>query len=76
MIPGLCLLNLLLIFGKFIGAKAVMWLQRNGRVILYGFLALTFLLSRAFGISIVGDASEWIYDKFVSLFALVSGLFA
>ena len=66
----------ILLFGKVIGAKAVMWVQRNGRIILYVFLGLSFLLSRVFGISIIGGAADWIYSKFVALFSLAAGLFA
>ena len=66
----------ILIFGKLISPKALLWIQKNGRIILYVFLGLSILLSRVFGISIIGDSADWIYDKFVSLFSLAAGLFA
>lgn len=65
-----------LIFGKLVGAKAIMWLHANGRYILYGFLILSVLLSRTAGISLIGDTAYWIYDKFHILFEkLVSLVF-
>ena len=66
----------LLVFGKLIGAKAIMWVQRHGRIILYAFLGLSLVLSRVFGISIIGDAAGWIYGRFVALFSLLAGVFA
>lgn len=63
-----------LIFGKLVGAKAIVWLHRNGRYILYGVLILSVILSRTVGISIIGDAASWLYDKFCALFAYLAAL--
>ena len=65
-----------LLFGKLVGPKALMWLHRNGRFVLIGFLVLSMLASRIWGVSIIGDAAEWIYSGFVSLFSLAAGIFA
>lgn len=62
-----------LLFAKALGAKAVLWLHRNGRYILYGILILSIILSRTVGISIIGDVAGWIYSKFSSLFARIMG---
>ncbi|MCR5808479.1 MAG: site-2 protease family protein [Clostridiales bacterium] len=62
-----------LVFGKLLGAKAVYWLQKNGRYILYGFIALSFILSRM-GISIIGGAVEWLFGLFIKLFSAAANL--
>ena len=62
-----------LLFAKALGAKAVLWLHRNGRYILYGILILSIVLSRTVGVSIIGDVASWIYLKFVSLFSRIMG---
>jgi len=63
-----------LLFGKLLGAKAVMWVRNNGTYIFYGFIALSIVLSRAFGFSLVSSASSWIYNRFLDLFDLLFGL--
>lgn len=63
-----------LLFGKLVGIKVTNWMHNNGRIILYIFFAISILLSRVWGISIIGGAAEWIYDKFESLFFLIFGL--
>ena len=65
-----------LVFGRLLGAKALMWMHKNGRFILIGFLVVSMFLSRALGISIIGGAAEWIYGRFVALFSLGAGLIA
>jgi Zn-dependent protease len=62
-----------LLFAKTLGAKAVLWLHRNGRYILYGILILSIVLSRTVGFSIIGDAASWIYSQFSALFARIMG---
>lgn len=63
-----------LFFGKLVGAKALMWLHRNGTYILYGLLILSAVLSRVSDFSPIGTAAYWIYDKFCALFAWLAGL--
>ena len=63
-----------LLFGRLVGAKALMWLHRNGRYVLYGFLIISAMLSRTAGISIIGDAASWIYNGFTALFSFLARL--
>ncbi|MBO4306426.1 MAG: site-2 protease family protein [Clostridia bacterium] len=65
-----------LVFGKTLGARAVMWLRNNGRIILYVFIGLSFLLSNmGISFSLIGGVSSWLLERFVSLFAMIVGLF-
>ena len=62
-----------LLLGKLIGPQAVMWLHRNGRFLLYGFLILSVVLSRVSSFSLVGTAASWLYSVFWNLFASFVG---
>ncbi len=62
-----------LIFGhKF--PKAVIWMHKNGMIILIVIFGLSFLLSRFIGFSLIGGAAEFIFGLFQKLFALIGGL--
>lgn len=63
-----------LVFGKLIGFKAVLWIRNHGNYIFYGFIAVSLLLSRVWGISPIGFAANWIYEKIISLFVLLFSL--
>ncbi|MCR5610528.1 MAG: site-2 protease family protein [Clostridiales bacterium] len=63
-----------LIFGRKF-PKAVLWMHNHGRIVLYVIFGLSFVLSRFFGISIVGTVSEFIFDGSIRLFWLIAKLF-
>ncbi|MBO6061600.1 MAG: site-2 protease family protein [Clostridia bacterium] len=62
-----------LIFGKLIGYKALSWLHRNGRFLLYGIFILSYLLYRTTGVSPVSSVANGIFGAFVDLFAHLFG---
>lgn len=62
-----------LIFGRKF-PKAVMWMHKNGRYILYGIFGLSFLLSRFTNFSLIGTASNFIFGLFRTLFRLLGNL--
>ncbi|MBR0135610.1 MAG: site-2 protease family protein [Clostridia bacterium] len=64
-----------LLFGKLIGAKAVMWIHSHGRLLLYALFAVSFVLSRM-GISLISDSAGWLFLRFYYLASLIVGSFA
>ncbi|MBO4384884.1 MAG: site-2 protease family protein [Clostridia bacterium] len=59
-----------LLFGRKF-PKAVLWMHNHGRIVLYIFFGLSFIMSR-FGVSIVGSVAEFVFDGFIQLFWLVA----
>lgn len=65
----------ILLFGRLLGARFVNWLQKNGRILLYAFLLLSFVLSRFAGISIISEAANWLFGRMTDLVLAICGLF-
>lgn len=63
-----------LVFGRLLGDKAIIWLKRNGTYIFYGVIALSLILSRTFGFSLISTVSNWIFNLFLKLFSILFSL--